>query len=212
MQQSPFLSRVTTIIQKHFRPCLLNLLGCTIQAFGLYHIHSFSGVTEGGVLGLTLLFDHHFGISPSVTSFIMNALCYLLGWKVLGSRFIGYSIVSGVGFSCFYALFETMEPIWPQLADMPLCASIVGALFIGVGAGLCVRVGGAPGGDDALAMSLHHLTHIGIQWIYLASDLIVLVLSATYLPLDRLAFSVLTVILSGQIIGLMQKPLPVLKK
>ena len=33
------------------RYCLAALLGSTILAFGLYNIHSLSGVTEGGVLG-----------------------------------------------------------------------------------------------------------------------------------------------------------------
>ena len=32
-----------------------NLLGSAILAFGLYNVHALSGVTEGGILGLTLL-------------------------------------------------------------------------------------------------------------------------------------------------------------
>jgi hypothetical protein len=68
-----------------------------------------------------------------------------------------------------------------------------------------VRASGAPCGDDALAMGLSRLTGFGIQWIYLASDLLVLGLSASYLPLPRLGWSLLTVVLSGQIIGWMQK-------
>ena len=54
-------------------------------------------------------------------------------------------------------------------------------------------------------MSLSRVTKIKIQWIYLASDLIVLLLSLSYIPLRRIAYSLLTVILSGQIIGLLQK-------
>ena len=63
---------------------MLALLGSAILAFGLYNIHAFSGVTEGGVLGLTLLLHHWFGISPSVSGLILNALCYVAGWKTLG--------------------------------------------------------------------------------------------------------------------------------
>ena len=96
---------------------------------------------------------------------------------------------------------------------MPLAASVLGALFIGVGAGICVRIGGATSGDDALAMSLSHLLHVRVQWIYLASDLLVLVLSLSYIPVRRIMYSLLTVILSGQIIGIVQRiPLPGRKK
>lgn len=54
-----------------------------------------------------------------------------------------------------------------QLADRPLLAAILGALFVGIGVGLCVRAGGAPGGDDALAMSIHKVTNwvsVGSIW------------------------------------------------
>ena len=54
-------------------------------------------------------------------------------------------------------------------------------------------------------MSLSHLTKKNIQWIYLASDLIVLALSLSYIPLNKILYSLLTVILSGQIIGWIQK-------
>lgn len=183
---------------------LLNLLGSAILAFGLYNVHSFSGVTEGGVLGMTLLLQYWFHISPAVSGFIMNTLCYLFGWKVLGRKFVIYSLIAGGSFSAFYALFEQFNPLWPQLACMPLLASITGAAFVGIGVGLSVRAGGASGGDDALAMTLSYLLKKKIQWIYLTSDLVVLLLSLSYIPLNRIMYSLLTVILSGQIIGWVQ--------
>ena len=195
------------------RKCVMALLGSAILAFGLYNVHAFSGVTEGGVLGLTLLLYHWFGLSPSISGLVLNAACYIGGWRTLGRSFIFYSVIAGGGFSAFYAVFERFDPLWPQLAQMPLVAAFVGALFVGIGVGLSVRAGGAPGGDDALAMTLREVLHQPIERIYLASDLIVLALSATYLPLNRLACSLLTVILSGQLIGLIQRiPSPLAQK
>ena len=80
------------------KSCLIALFGSAFLAFGLYHVHSFSGVTEGGVLGMTLLLDHWFHISPSVSGFIMNLACYAMGWKLLGRQFIAYSILSSASF------------------------------------------------------------------------------------------------------------------
>ena len=159
------------------RELLLLLSGSAILAFGLYQVHSISGVTEGGVLGLTLL----------------------------GRGFVWRSIVAGGAFSLFYAVFEQFPILVPELSEHPLIAAVAGAMFVGVGVGLCVRAGGAPGGDDALSMSLEHVTHLPIQWIYLISDLIVLGLSLTYIPLRRILYSLLTVILSGQLIGIVQR-------
>ena len=184
--------------------CAITLLGSFILAFGLYHVHSISGVTEGGVLGATLLLEHWTGISPAVTGGIMNVLCYVLGWKLLGKEFIAYSALATVGFSGMYKICEQFPHLWPGLADMPLVAALVGALFVGVGAGLCVRIGGAPSGDDALAMSISHATGWKIQWVYLLSDLIVLVMSLSYISVRRIGYSLFTVLLSGQLIGFVQ--------
>ena len=186
------------------KKCAITLLGSFILAFGLYHVHSISGVTEGGVLGATLLLEHWTGISPALTGGIMNVLCYVLGWKLLGKEFIAYSALATVGFSGMYKICEQFPHLWPGLADMPLVAALVGALFVGVGAGLCVRVGGAPSGDDALAMSISHATGWKIQWVYLLSDLIVLVMSLSYIPVRRIGYSLFTVLLSGQVIGFIQ--------
>ncbi|MBQ8584989.1 MAG: YitT family protein, partial [Butyricicoccus sp.] len=92
----------------------------------------------------------------------------------------------------------------PEIANHPLLAALLGAVFVGVGCGLCVRIGAAPAGDDALAMSLSRLLHVKIQSVYLVSDLIVLGLSISYIPLTRIAYSLLTVILSGQIVGFIE--------
>ncbi len=185
--------------------CIFAFLASGLQAFGMYNIHALSGVTEGGIFGLIMLLDHWFGLSPAITSFVLNSSCYLLGWKTLGKSFVGYSLVAAFGYSVTYALCQQFPPLWPGIAEWPLLASILGALFIGIGAGICVRVGGATSGDDALAMSLSRLLHLPIQRIYLASDLIVLALSLSYIPLRRIGYSLLTVILSGQIIGWIQK-------
>ena len=185
--------------------CLILILGSIIQAFGIYNIHAPSNVTEGGALGLTLLLRHWFHISPAVSSLVLNLACYALGWKTLGKSFIAYSLLSICTYSVSYGFLEQFPPLWPQIAFHPFIAAVAGALFIGIGAGLCVRAGGATAGDDALAMSFGRIFHLPIERIYLISDLTVLLLSLTYIPFTRIFWSLLTVILSGQIIGLIQK-------
>lgn len=184
--------------------CLLAFFASGFQAFGIYNIHAVADVTEGGVLGATLLLHHWFGISPAFSSFVLNTVCFLLGWRILGRSFIAYSFLAALGYSAGYFLCEQFPPLWPEIAAHPLLAALAGALFIGIGAGLTVRAGGATAGDDALAMSLSHLLKTPIQNVYLISDLTVLMLSLSYIPFRRIAWSLLTVILSGQIIGLMQ--------
>ena len=187
---------------------LLCVTGSVILAFGLYNIHSISGVTEGGVLGLTLFFYNIFNISPAVSGFILNVLCYLIGIKTLGKNFIVHSAISGITFSAAYAVFEIFPPIYPQIAENSLICSVAGALFVGIGVGLCVRAGGAPSGDDAIAMAFSKILRVKIQYVYLATDLIVLALSLIYIPIGKIVYSLLTVVISGQLIGLVSGKKP----
>lgn len=187
------------------RNCVITFLSAAFLAFGMYNVHSISGITEGGVLGAVLLIQHWLHISPALSSLVLNGLCYLLGWRTFGKSFLIYSAVSALGYSLCYSICELFPPIYPQIAQMPLAAAITGSIFVGVGCGICVRIGAAPSGDDALSMSVSKLTGVPIQWVYLISDLIVLGLSLTYIPLKKIVYSLLTVLLSGQIIGLFQK-------
>ena len=192
---------------KNIKPirCIISALCGAFVAFGLYQVHSLSGVTEGGVLGLNLLLEHWLHISPSVTNFVATVLCYLLGWRLLGREFMIYSAFAIGSFSLSYRIFEQFDRLWPQLARYPLIAAILGAVFVGVGTGICIRAGAAICGDDALAMCISHLTKMKVQWAYLITDGIVLALSLSYIPLSRLWYSLLTVVLSGQIIGFIQR-------
>jgi len=187
------------------RACALTILATLLLAFGLYNIHAQSSVTEGGVLGLTLLLDRLLGLSPAISTVILNALCYLFGARVLGRRFILYSAIATGSYSLFYAIFEQFPPLFPMIGDYPLLAALLGALFVGIGCGICVRVGGAPSGDDALAMALSHKLRLPIAIVYLVSDLLVLGLSLLYIPPLRILYSLLTVILSGQLVGAVER-------
>ena len=102
---------------------------------------------------------------------------------------------------------EQFPPLFPNIAQYPLAAAIFGAICIGIGAGLCILTCGATAPDDAIAMSLSKVFNIKIQNVYLVSDVTVLLLSLTYIPFTRIFYSLITVILSGQIIGIMQEKL-----
>ena len=149
------------------------LLGTAILSFGLYNVHSQSGITEGGILGATLLIQHWFHISPAVTELLLDLICYGLGLRFLGREFLKYSLIATCCYSAFYAVYEQFPPLLPDLSGNPLLAAVAGAIFVGIGVGLVVRVEVAACGDDALALVLSKLTHQPITRSYLFTDLTV---------------------------------------
>lgn len=183
---------------------LLILAGSAVLSFGIYNIHRQTGITEGGVLGMLLLLNHWVGLSPSILSPILDAVCYTLGFRFLGKDFLKTSIFSTLCFAGFSRLWESFPPVIPDLSPHPLAAAILGGLFVGFGCGLVIRQGGSSGGDDALALVISKLARCRISRAYLATDLTVLLLSLSYIPFQRIAFSLITVTLSSLLIDFVQ--------
>lgn len=177
------------------------LLGTGIVAFGLYNVHGQSGITEGGVLGATLLIQHWTGISPSVSEIVLDVICYALGFAFLGRRFLVDSLIATCAYAGCYALFERVGYVLPDMGHMPVLAAVVGAVFVGVGVGLIVRQEAAGCGDDALALVISNRTGWSVSRAYLITDMTVLTLSLSYIPVAKIACSLITVTLSSFIIG-----------
>lgn len=180
------------------------LAGAAILSFGMYNIHQQTGITEGGVLGSILLLNHWFGLTPALLSPILDTICYLVGFRYLGKDFIKTAIVSTISFACFFRLWEQFPPMLPDLSAYPLAAALFGGLFVGIGCGLVIRQGGSSCGDDALALVISKALHCKISRAYMATDFTVLLLSLSYIPLQRIAYSLVTVTISSLTIDFVQ--------
>ena len=182
------------------RKILLILLGAMICTFGIHNIHQRTSITEGGVIGLMLFIEHWLKVSPAYITPILDIACYLLAFKFLGGRFIKISVISTFFVSLFYKFWELFPPMLPDLSERPLLAAVLGGMLVGVGVGLIVRQGGSSGGDDALALSIAHVLHWRLSRAYLFTDVAVLLLSLSYIPVLRIVFSLVTVTISSYLI------------
>lgn len=178
----------------------LLLLGAMICSFGIHNIHQRTNITEGGVIGLMLLVEHWFKISPAYITPVLDVACYALAFKYLGGTFIKLSVISTAFISGFYKIWECFPPMLPDLSSYPLIAAVLGGLFVGVGVGIIVRQGGSCGGDDALALTISSVFKWRLSRSYLFTDLVVLFLSLSYIPFRRIFFSLITVTISSNVI------------
>ena len=176
------------------------IIGTAITTFGLYNVHQQADITEGGILGLILLLNFWLGVSSSLLSPVLDFLSYLMGFKYLGKEFLKTSIFATLCMAGFFRLWELFPPLLPSLADMPLAASILGGCLIGIGCGLVVRQGAGCAGDDALALVISKITGWRISRAYLFTDLTVLILSLSYIPVKRIIYSLITVTISSYLI------------
>lgn len=186
------------------RTVLAIVLGTAITTFGIYNVHRQADITEGGILGLILLFNFWLGMSSSILSPLLDTLSYALGFKYLGKEFLKTSIFATICMAGFFRLWELFPPVLPSLAEYPLTAALVGGCFIGTGCGLVVRQGASCAGDDALALVISMITGCRISRAYLLTDVTVLVFSLSYIPAKRIVYSLITVTVSSFLIDFIQ--------
>ena len=176
---------------------LLIIIGATILSFGSYNFNYQNNVTEGGVLGLLLLLQHVFNISPSITSVVIDFSLFTIGSKFFGKKFLLYSILSTITFSSTYKIWEKIGFLVPSFTNNMLIASILAGIGVGVGVGLVVRGGGASGGDDVIALLGNKLLKLKVNHVYLAT--------LVYLDIKQVFFSIIAVTISGKIISIIYK-------
>lgn len=184
---------------------ILIIIGATILSFGSYNFNYQNNITEGGVLGLLLLMQNVFNISPSITSVIIDFSLFAIGSKFFGKKFLLYSILSTFTFSATYKMWENIGFLVPSFTNNMLIASILAGIGVGIGVGLVVRGGGASGGDDVIALLGNKFLKLKVNYVYLITDAIVLLTSLVYLDIKQVFFSIIAVTISGKIISIIYK-------
>ena len=179
---------------------LFIILGTVIMAFA-FNIFLFpNDISPSGFSGLSAIFSILLAkvgikISTSVIYLALNAILYLIAYKLLGKKF---AIMALIGILSFSVALELVALIpWVVTGDLLLC-SIYGAGIMGFGIGLVLRNNGSTGGSDLLALIVRSKTHIlTTGQIMMSINIIVLILSCVTYGFGPLMYSIITLALSS---------------
>jgi uncharacterized membrane-anchored protein YitT (DUF2179 family) len=182
------------------------LLGSFILAATLYHIHFQNHLVEGGFIGIALILKNLFGISPSISTILMDLPIILLAAKLLGTRMIINTLIGATSFSVFYAFMENYSPLTIDLTNHLWIAAILGGGLAGIGLGLILRFGGATGGDDIVSILLSKYTKLTIGQVFFVFDAVIIALSLYYLTWTEVAFTILAIAICSKVMDYMYYP------
>lgn len=185
------------------------MLGTAVFAFGLLYFIIPNQLMEGGVTGITVLLNYAFGISPSLSTLVINIPLFILGWKVLGGRQIFYTGIGIVLLTFFLGLFERLieaDYIVPFKTEHDyLLAALYAGVTIGTGLGIVFRAGGTTGGSDIIARILSRRSGISIGKVMLGIDIIIIGSSLFFIPLDKILYTLVSVFISSKVIDFIQE-------
>ncbi len=152
-------------------------LGCVIFALGFALFLSPLEISPGGVSGIVILITHYF---PSVDSGLLilffNVPLLIFGSIILGGRFLTGTVWATVFSSLAISVLERIIP--KPVTDDIFCATLLGAVFLGVGLGLVFRENATTGGTDiAVRLIQKRIPHIKSGTIFLMLDSAVVIMS-----------------------------------
>lgn len=171
------------------RDYLFIILGLALYSFGFSAFIFPEKVVIGGLSGFgTLVFFATqrwlgYGVPVAVTQYAMNLLLLAMAYRKVGKQFVWRTIFGATVISLFIGVLTPMFPT-PLVEGEPFMNVIIGALFCGLGIGLCFTHNGSSGGTDIIAAMVSKTTNVSVGRTMLYTDF--LIISSSYFLLHSI--------------------------
>ncbi len=183
-------------VKRTVRDLILVIIGSFIFAAGVNAFIIAGDLGEGGVTGLAIILYYAFHISPAWTNFIVNAVLIAVGYKYLSKRSMYLTVFATVLISVFLSLTES----WSVKTDDILVNAVFGGLTVGLGIGVIILAGGTTAGTTILARIANKYLDVSTPYALLFFDFIVVMISLTVIPLDRVLITLISLYIGTKVI------------
>ncbi len=161
--------------KKHLIEYALIIIGSFCVAVGLNVFLVPSDLSLGGISALGTVFLHFFGIPLSVTNLVLNAILFLLAFKLVGKASVVKTVVGILSLS----LFLQLTTLIPGAHGDMILSVVCGGIAAGVGLGLVIRAGGSTGGSDLAGVIIKKFApHISVGAIIFVIDCVMIAIAA----------------------------------
>jgi uncharacterized membrane-anchored protein YitT (DUF2179 family) len=184
-------------MRKTVQDCLLILLGSLTLSIGINYFTIPNLLSEGGIIGLTIIAHYLFDWSPGIVNFVLNIALVLVGFKFLEKRAILYTLFSILSSSLFMYITEGTST---RVTEDTLLAAIFAGLLVGSGLGFIFRAGGTSGGTTILARIANQLLGWSMGKGILVIDIIVVAGSVFVIGLGKAMYTLIAVYLGAKAI------------
>ncbi len=184
-------------MNKILKEAILLTVGSFLFAFGVTAFSLPNELSEGGVIGLTIIAYYLFGWSTGIVNFVLNALLLVVGYRFFGRKTMIYTIVVIVLSSLF---LSWTEGIVTTPHNDTLLAAIYSGVFVGIGLGMIFRAGGTSGGSAILAQLGHQMLGWSVGKGMLLIDFLVIAGGYFVIGAEKSMYTLLAVFIGARVI------------
>ncbi len=182
---------------------------CVASVIMSVNIKSFvraGDLIPGGFTGLSLLIQRSFidfmdiNIPYSFINIVLNAIPALIGFKIIGKKFVGYSVVMII----LNSLLVDIIPVTPITYD-PLLVSVFGGILNGVAIVIALYGKASSGGTDFIAIYLSNKLKKPSWNFVFGINVVILMIAGLLFGFEAAMYSIIFQFVSTQVISSMHQ-------
>lgn len=185
------------MIDQRVKEVVLILIGSLLFAIGINYFAIPNRLSEGGIIGITVITYYLFEWSPGIVNLVLNAILLAIGYKYFDKKTMIYTIIGIVSSSLF--LYMT-EDIGYALSDDTLLAALFAGVFVGGGLGCMFRAGGTSGGSAILAQLANQYLGWSVGKGVLIIDIVVIAGSVFIIGQEKAMYTLVSVFVGAKVI------------
>lgn len=198
-------------MKKHIIQTLWILFGVLLMVIGYYFFYTPTNLVNGGTSGIAIIVDDFIKFPTWLFLYILDGILLIIGLILLGKEFFFKTIIATIAFPAIEGLFEKwFDPNFffksGNVESSYFVACVVGAIFTGVGIGICFRNNGTTGGMDVVQKSMSKYLHIPYSLAMYLTDTFIILLGGFFISgkgnydIEMVVYGVINLIGVGYIV------------
>jgi uncharacterized membrane-anchored protein YitT (DUF2179 family) len=152
-------------------------------------------VLSSGLSGISMILGMLTPLNTGIANFLLNLPLLIMGYKILGKKFIMNSIFSVL----IISLGLYLVPVY-AIAKDTILSSIFGGALTGLGVGLVFRCSGSTGGFDIIGMIVSRKRDFPMGTLLSAMNAVVILISGFLFDWDSALNTLVSIFVTGKVV------------
>lgn len=170
-----------------FMRIIMVIIGSIIMAIGLEQFLVPNKILDGGIVGISIISSHLFGIPLGIFIFILNIPFFFIGYKQIGKTF---ALSTALGITVLSIATIFLHPIAAFTDDL-LLSTVFGGVILGTGVGIVIRYGGSLDGTEIMAILFNRKLPFSVGEIIMFFNIIIFTVAGFVFNWEQTMYSLL---------------------
>lgn len=170
-----------------FMRIIMVIIGAIIMALGLEQFLVPNKILDGGIVGISIIASHLFGIPLGVFIFILNIPFFFIGYKQIGKTF---ALSTALGITVLSVATIMLHPVAAFTDDL-LLSTVFGGVILGTGVGIVIRYGGSLDGTEIMAILFNRKLPFSVGEIIMFFNIIIFIVAGFVFNWEQTMYSMI---------------------